>query len=85
LSGFKLQRNASILNPLFAEASDRGSFSFALSANDSQQKEKKSSSASRRLTANSPRTEKPPKPRIFANLFKPKKISQVSENRAAGI
>jgi hypothetical protein len=29
LSGFKLQRNASILNPLFAEASDRGSLSGA--------------------------------------------------------
>jgi len=81
LSGFKLQRNASILNPLFAEASDRGSFSFALSANDSQQKEKNL----RQPLGASPRTEKPPKPRIFANLFKPKKISQVSENRAAGI
>jgi len=39
----------------------------------------------RRLIANSPRTEKPPKPRILANIFRPKKISPNSENRAAGI
>jgi uncharacterized protein (DUF433 family) len=32
--------------------------------------------------ANIPRTAKPPKPRILANFFRPKKLSQASENRA---
>jgi hypothetical protein len=36
-------------------------------------------------TENTPRIAKPPKPRILANLFRPTKIAQTSEIRAAGI
>ena len=60
-SGFKLQRNASILNPLFAGASDRGSLSGARALRQ-RFAAKKSPSASRRPITNSPRTAKPLKP-----------------------
>jgi hypothetical protein len=55
-----------------------------MSANILQRKES-SPQPSQNPTANTPRIAKPPKPRILAKLFRPKKISQASEIGLPGL